>query len=277
MESLRYMSLGAARWLAILFNRVEAGTPWPDVLCQARAIFLAKEGEGLSPQGFRILSIGSHVYRRWGAMRLAHLEAWVRRWLPDDAHGGFKGRSAEVASWVLAARLEHNGLKGVSTSSMSIDVFKCFDQVSRQLIACIIERMGAPKRFVRGWLGVVDNMVVRNGLANAVGKPYRRHMGIPQGCPCSMMLLGALLTPMIRMVTVSSAIARSLADDLTVVTEGEEHWERLVDVGEGVHRYLCRAGSRIAFNKCFLCSTHKRTRRLMKVYRWKALGQCIPV
>eukprot|EP00969_Alexandrium_andersonii_P281089 12428047-Alexandrium_andersonii.AAC.1 len=107
------MSPEPAKWLAALYNKVESGIPWPKVLCHARAVFLAKEDSDLTPKGFRILTIGSHVYRKWGAIRLTCLEPWVRQWLPDEAYGGFKGRSAEVATWVLGARLEANKLRGV--------------------------------------------------------------------------------------------------------------------------------------------------------------------
>eukprot|EP00969_Alexandrium_andersonii_P371220 15479027-Alexandrium_andersonii.AAC.1 len=47
---------------------------------------------------------------------------------------------------------------------MSIDVYKCFDQISRELVVCVMEAMGAPVCVLRGWRNIRSSMRAHNCL-----------------------------------------------------------------------------------------------------------------
>eukprot|EP00969_Alexandrium_andersonii_P082256 3625240-Alexandrium_andersonii.AAC.1 len=135
---------------------------------------------------YRVLNIGSLFYRRWASLRLAHMQAWVDSWALPQLFGGFRGRSAGEASWTIAATLEKEASEGVSSSGLSTDVYKCFDQVPRTLIYQLALRAGAPIEVLRPWRAYLEGLQVFNCLASSAGLPYTKRVGIPQGCPLSM-------------------------------------------------------------------------------------------
>eukprot|EP00969_Alexandrium_andersonii_P242035 10689386-Alexandrium_andersonii.AAC.1 len=84
------------------------------------------------------------------------MEPWIRSWLPDKMFGVFKNRSAIAASWLLASELEHTKLLEQYSSMLSVDIYKCFDQVSRQQIVVLSALMGAPMGVVCAWFRVMQ-------------------------------------------------------------------------------------------------------------------------
>ena len=64
--------------LADLFNLIEDGGSWPDMLTMGRAAFLAKEEDSdMDPMDYRVLLMLSPVYRVYGKVRLAPLQPWI--------------------------------------------------------------------------------------------------------------------------------------------------------------------------------------------------------
>ena len=195
-RDVRLMRPLAAYWLAQMYNRIEQGyAPWPSFLCTARAVFLAKSGGSTSPLDWRILTISSHVCRRWGAIRLRQLATWAATWMDPSAYGGVPGKSAADATWAQGFLLEQARAQGKAVSTLSIDIYKCVDQISRPLIYTLALAMGAPFGVMRAWMGMMSSMVVMNSLASGEGECYHRPCSIPQGCPLSMLWLTLLTTP----------------------------------------------------------------------------------
>ena len=143
-DELAHMTLKAATWLTEMFHLIESGTPWPRQLLVARAIFLAKELAPSTAMQYIILTIAAHVYRRWAAMRLEDAMPWAAQWLDDSMFGGSPGRSALDASWLTSLQLEHHKSTHEHMTSLSIDIYKCFDQICRPVLARILTRLGAP-------------------------------------------------------------------------------------------------------------------------------------
>ena len=82
-EELAQMSLEAARRMTDMLNAVEGGKAWPRQFAHAKALFLGKtDSVSFSPLDNRVLLICPAVYRRWGALRLRHLEGWIESWAP---------------------------------------------------------------------------------------------------------------------------------------------------------------------------------------------------
>ena len=144
VEDLSHMTELAAWWLAQMLERIEQGTPWPGQLAQAKAIFLAKEagGGGFDPLSFRIFTVASFIYRKWGKLRLQAIMPWVEQWADPTMYGGFAGQSAAKASWTMAAELEESVASGHHMSMLSFDIYNCFDQVDRGVLAGLLLHMG---------------------------------------------------------------------------------------------------------------------------------------
>ena len=72
-----------------------------------------------------------------------------------------------------------------------------------------------------------------------------------------MMFLGALLTPLARMANAQGARPRLLADDMSLITQGEQHENYMHTAGDTAHHYLTRAGAKLSKGKCAIFSTEK--------------------
>eukprot|EP00969_Alexandrium_andersonii_P366596 15468867-Alexandrium_andersonii.AAC.1 len=116
----------------------------------ARSVFLAKgEARHMDIMAYRILTITSFLYRRWASIRLRHLGQWAKLWAHDCMFGSFKGKGADTAAWSLAVHVEMARAKDQATSALSVDIHKCFDQLSRELVYKLAAVGGAPMSVIR--------------------------------------------------------------------------------------------------------------------------------
>ena len=127
-------------------NVIEAGASWPEDLLHARATYMKKDdADPLNPVGFRVLLMLPVVYRRWVAVRLAHLEPWIQKWALSGIYAGISGRSAADAAYKTAIELERAKLEDQAFSGGVADIWKCFDQVDRRLLYHLMQKGGVPK------------------------------------------------------------------------------------------------------------------------------------
>eukprot|EP00969_Alexandrium_andersonii_P094118 4158224-Alexandrium_andersonii.AAC.1 len=110
----------------------------------------------------------------------------------------------------------------------------------------------------------MDGLQVRNSLVSGVGSPYQRPMGIPQGCPLSMVWLSMVMQPMFSIVRAAGGEPRTLADDATVSATGPNHWLQLTRSGALAMQYLQQAGARISRSKSIVFSTSEAARSRMR-------------
>ena len=71
---LLLLSDDALEWLALFYQELENGMPWPSCSNIARTAFLSKGDDDLDPKGFRGLSILPVCYRLWGVATLQRLQ-----------------------------------------------------------------------------------------------------------------------------------------------------------------------------------------------------------
>eukprot|EP00969_Alexandrium_andersonii_P067383 2973209-Alexandrium_andersonii.AAC.1 len=132
--------------LAMLYNAVERGSPWPSAITQARAAFLPKGDEpSTQPLDVRVLTIASSIYRRWAALRLQQVAPWAEKWQLPSMCGSRGQLPANMASWEVALEVEQAMAASDNVTAMTVDIFKAFDQLSRQLIFKLALRAGCPK------------------------------------------------------------------------------------------------------------------------------------
>eukprot|EP00969_Alexandrium_andersonii_P113733 5026238-Alexandrium_andersonii.AAC.1 len=99
--------------------------------------------------------------------------------------GASKDHGADSAAWTLAMHIECSRARGCDTSALSLDIYKCFDQLSRESIVSLARAAGAPECVVQPWFRMLSSLVVMNGIGTGVGVGYQRPTSIPQGCPLS--------------------------------------------------------------------------------------------
>eukprot|EP00969_Alexandrium_andersonii_P069882 3084560-Alexandrium_andersonii.AAC.1 len=140
--------------------------------------------------------------------------------MAGELFAGVPGGGAGVAVWLFGRTLETARLENSHACAMATDIYKCFDQVIRELVLSVACYMGCPMGLLRAWFTHLEHMTCYNALAAAVGQPYRRACAIPQGCPLSMMWVAMLSLPFVAMSKASQAIPRCLADDWMLVAIG---------------------------------------------------------
>jgi hypothetical protein len=157
------------------------------------------------------------------------------------------------------------------------DIYKCFDQILRDLLKVQLEVGGMPRRISEPYLRFMDSLKVRNSLAGALGAPYQLETGIPQGCPLSLMMIAYLLRPWIMKMRSMQVTPRVLADDILLFARGEGHETRFKQAYDATHAYINDMGASMAPSKSATFSTDRKTRQRLRMHTWHEVGQKIKV
>ena len=99
---LALVSWNTCVWIKELFKMIEAGKPWPKSCLHAMVRYLEKEGSKMGEvMSFRPLTITVPIYRRWAAIRLKSMQAWIDEWALEEMFAGVPGQGA-VDAWYQA-------------------------------------------------------------------------------------------------------------------------------------------------------------------------------
>ena len=94
---------------------------------------------------------------------------------------GIPGAGAEEGWYLTQLAIETSRLLGMDISAGSIDVFKCFDQLSRKLIYALAKEAGMPKKILNTYFAYIDNLDVRFQVGKTLGEKHQDETSIPQG------------------------------------------------------------------------------------------------
>jgi hypothetical protein len=278
---LQILSPLALEWLAAMLNAIERGAKWPEQMLVGRTAWLDKtEGPepSLDPMEYRGLAILSKVYRLYAAIRLRHLQPWVKNWEHEELFAGTSAASgAEDAWFLLGINLEWARLLGLDFTGGSADIWKCFDQHQRGFLYHLLEAAGFPTPILNAYSAFHENIMYHNTIGQGLGAPHFKPCSIPQGCPFSMMLTGFSFHPWVALMKTLQVTPRGLADDLTITAIGEGHEARFKRGYEATMEYLHRMGAKPAPKKCFTFSTSPATRTKLAHHYWDVLGVQVKV
>jgi len=133
-----------------------------------------------------------------------------------------------------------------------------------------------PSKVLNTYRRFQEKLQTRNAVAGGLGTPYTRYMGIPQGCPMSMMIIMLVLRAWIIEMRATKVKPRDLADDLLMVASGPGHGEHIAEAVEMAYQYLQDMGAKVASSKSILFSSCPATRKKFRAKTWKC-GCRIPV
>ena len=264
-KDFNYISDIAVCHLADMLHRIEHGARWPDALLHARAAYLAKDKDKpYEPLAYRVLMLTPIVCRRYASTRLRHIKPWVREWAMDCMFAGVENLSAQEAWYHTSLLIEHARISGEPVAGATIDIFKCFDQVPRELLYRIIEAAGCPKQLITAYRSYQENVIGHNSILGTCGKGTDKRCGIPQGCPFSMCFIALFLRPWLMKVQAKGANARALADDMLILGIGSDCTSKLRDALNETHIMLEDMGAKIATNKPLTFSTCANIRQWLR-------------
>jgi ribonuclease HI len=261
-----------------LLNHIEEGNiKWPKHMLETRAVLLPKDPNDVSnPLAQRILKITSCYYRRWAGTRLKNIEDWVELW-DDPALHVIGGKGALDAWFNKALSIEAAKLEGIHIAGGSVDVYKCFDQVNRELLFLLAQQAGMPMRILRPYFDYIDQIEVRYQIGKYIGKPHRERCSIPQGCPFSMALIALFMRVWVSKMRSIDVEPRCLADDLMFTATGLGHVHRTADAMIVSRNFFKHMGARVADNKCFLFASSPHSSKLLKDVKWDHTNLTIPI
>ena len=122
------------------------------------------------------------------------MSAWVEKWALPEMYAGVKGRGAQGAWYTTAMDLEKAFVAdGTTLTGGAVDIYKCFDQVRREVVHRLLEAAGMPKQITLADRSFLEALVVRNTVAGGRGEPYRKPTSIPHGDPTSMVVTSLVL------------------------------------------------------------------------------------
>eukprot|EP00969_Alexandrium_andersonii_P370575 15477569-Alexandrium_andersonii.AAC.1 len=128
-------------------------------------------------------------------------------------YAGVKGKGATRPYWATSLELGRLDMCGVEWALGCVDVFKCFDQVVRPLLAHLLYIGGFPVDILSAYMRFHESVAYRNSLCGGLGEAYTKACSIPQGCPWSMLFAAYIMRPWIARVKSFGAFPRVLADD----------------------------------------------------------------
>ena len=99
-----------------------------------------------------------------------------------------------MEAWFSTALEIEEALTGTGGDQLHVmvaSVIKSFDTVDRSILDCALGRLGVLDGFRRAYFSFNSRVRLRFELATGLGEPWCRDVGIPQGCPLSMLFIVA--------------------------------------------------------------------------------------
>ena len=100
-------------------------------------------------------------------------------------------------------------------------MIKSFVTVDRGILNRVLSSLGLPGWFRHAYFEYHAHVTLRFKLGSGHGEPWTRDVGIPQGCPLSMMFIVALYLSWCRYLAAHEGVQPQLyADSLKICIQG---------------------------------------------------------
>ena len=197
---------------------------------------LYKKGDRTDLGNWRPLTMLCVDYKLLAKVLAVRLSAALPHVVHVDQTCGVKGRSVRWNLQLVRDAIAWSEDRNLPLMAVALDQQKAFDRVHRGFMFRVLERMGFSQVFV-GWLQIlyaeVRSMVTVNGH---LGKVFRVHSGVRQGCPLSPLLYILYIEPLGAAIRADQGIRGLLvpgsggtrvklsqyADDTTLLLDSDE-------------------------------------------------------
>ena len=229
-EALKELPPGGFDFLHALLNRAWAEARWPAAWRAATLIpiFKGKGKDPSAPKSYRPVALLSNVGKLPESMIKRRLSHWAERYsvIPSE-QGGFRAGRCPEDSVLRIVQPCFDAFCHPKPAPrailVSLDLEGCFDRVSRRHCVAALARADFPSHWVR----VVNNWL-RDRRARAtwngqLSKPRVLTEGLPQGSPCSPILMAIAYADLPGRVkaAVPEAQVVQFADDCNILVIGK--------------------------------------------------------
>ena len=133
-----------------------------------------EEGIALGPLSYRVLTMLPASYRLYAKIRLKHLQPWIAEWVTPEIYAGGEGQGAADAAYETAMRMELSRHMGEACTGEAADVYKCFDQIQKQLLYRIMGEAGMPHRVREAYQVFQENLEAHSTIAGGMGEAHKK-------------------------------------------------------------------------------------------------------
>ena len=139
----------AIKLIVNMLNASERGDAWHENMYDTRAVFLSEDpSDTMNTLEYIVVKIVSTIHAKWASYRNHNIAERVETWDNKALHSGVSGQGTQDA-WYQIALL--NGIhvpSGDEVAGRSTDIYKRFDQLSRQLLERLATHAGMPERLM---------------------------------------------------------------------------------------------------------------------------------
>ena len=269
-----------AAWepVAAMFTQIEAGARWPWQALYAKAAFLLKPGGTPGNMAdYRVLLLTSVLYRLRARIRVRQLDEWAQSWHLDGAYGSGPGLGAMDASYQLSIRVGEAICENWPFAGGVSGLAQAFDRVLRQLRLPVALAAGSPARLAQAYVRYLAHLKIYNQYGTGLGRPMKRSISIPQGCPLSMRMLAILVRPWLSLSKAMQVVLRSLADDVLFMCVDERSLELGQEIDHvwqaartilATYQYILAIGGAARASKTWLFAFTTAGRRVLRLVRF---------
>ena len=212
----------------------------PKIWREETIVIIKKAGKSdySAPKAYRpilLLNCIGKISEKIMATRLAHMAEKYN--LQDHLQiGGRPRRSAVDAAMYLATLIDEGNKKGITLSTLCIDVEGAFDNVFKERLLHTMKSMKLDQKTTR-W---VETFLSERMASLSFDKDSEEmspiNTGIPQGSPVSPMLFLFNVFPLFKMMRLKhpDVICPSYIDDICLLVEGNSPKDNVTELEEAV-------------------------------------------
>ena len=192
--------------LALVLRQIETAGRWPQGLLD-EFFAMIPEAEGDSTLLDSAPLVFSPVVYRLCVWPI--IQDWFYYWVPDSVFSAGKGASSVDAWYSTTTDIEEvlgNTCQG-DFRVFVVDVVKSLDTVKRDILDCVLGRLGLPAWFRRVYFSFLKEVRLRFKLAAGLGVAWTRDGDTPQRCPLGMVFSVALYAPWCRHLEKASKVS----------------------------------------------------------------------
>ena len=252
--------------LLTIYNTVETGRlAWPKQLSKWLLVVLRKT-ETDTPDWtlLRPISVSGVLYRMWARMRtvdcMRHCKTLRAPLVAPDL-------STRAIWYFLADYLDRRYAEGSRPCGVVLDIIKCFNILSRDVVYDIMIRLGFPERVLSPWFRALSAMSRSVLIDGVVYGDTPASTGVPEGDPLAVIAMFCVSFTFYRYfhVHVPQAMTCTYADNWEAVCPDPDILTLFLDK---LHPFLEALRLPINPKKCWLWSLQSEHREVLRNVLW---------
>ena len=148
----------------------------------------------LSPEAFQIrpITVLAQLYRLWSSVAVCQLLRRLASWAPSGVTGLLPGRGAQTVSYRTQFWLEKALVSKDRLSGVTLDLVKCFNNISWEFGFQLLARLGVPHTLLRQYVASLHRLVRWWHLSGNYVHAGGHSTGFPEGDVWSVLIMVGL-------------------------------------------------------------------------------------